>query len=188
MKNHLEKIGVAGSFFGALALAGPCCLPLLASAGAALGLGIFAPYQGSLSYLVQAFVVLSVAGAISAYRTHRKWGALVLSVVSASALLYVYNFNPETVLAYYGLAGLVAAAIWNTIESRRCAACSGGHIQMQSLLTCPHCGRQSTEIIPSDACLFFYECKYCKAMLKPKPGDCCVFCSYGSIKCPSMQE
>jgi hypothetical protein len=23
---------------------------------------------------------------------------------------------------------------------------------------------------------------------KPKPGDCCVFCSYGSVPCPPMQE
>ncbi|MFA9408701.1 MAG: GDCCVxC domain-containing (seleno)protein, partial [Candidatus Dadabacteria bacterium] len=27
-----------------------------------------------------------------------------------------------------------------------------------------------------------------KVLLKPKPGDCCVFCSYGSVKCPSIQE
>ncbi|MHA2389931.1 MAG: GDCCVxC domain-containing (seleno)protein, partial [Candidatus Hodarchaeales archaeon] len=22
----------------------------------------------------------------------------------------------------------------------------------------------------------------------PKQGDCCVFCSYGDVKCPPMQE
>jgi hypothetical protein len=24
-------------------------------------------------------------------------------------------------------------------------------------------------------------------LLKPKPGDCCVFCSYGSVACPPVQ-
>jgi hypothetical protein len=42
--------------------------------------------------------------------------------------------------------------------------------------------------MPTDACQFFYECTSCKAMLRPKAGDCCVFCSYGSVKCPPVQE
>ncbi|HEV8330350.1 MAG TPA: GDCCVxC domain-containing (seleno)protein [Steroidobacteraceae bacterium] len=24
-------------------------------------------------------------------------------------------------------------------------------------------------------------------VLRPKRGDCCVFCSYGSVKCPPIQ-
>jgi hypothetical protein len=54
----------------------------------------------------------------------------------------------------------------------------------RSIITCPKCGHQSAEPMPTDACLFFYECKACKTKLKPLPGDCCVFCSYGSIRCP----
>jgi hypothetical protein len=27
----------------------------------------------------------------------------------------------------------------------------------------------------------------CHTLLRPKAGDCCVFCSYGSAKCPPMQ-
>lgn len=42
--------------------------------------------------------------------------------------------------------------------------------------------------MPEDACLFFYECSQCGARLRPRPGDCRVFCSYSSEKCPSMQE
>jgi hypothetical protein len=26
------------------------------------------------------------------------------------------------------------------------------------------------------------------ALLKPKSGDCCVFCSYGDVPCPPIQE
>jgi hypothetical protein len=41
--------------------------------------------------------------------------------------------------------------------------------------------------MPTTACQFFYECENCNALLKPKPGDCCVFCSYGTVKCPPIQ-
>ncbi len=59
---------------------------------------------------------------------------------------------------------------------------------LESVLTCPHCGHAKVELMPTDACLFFYECENCKALLRPKPGDCCVFCSFGSRKCPPMQS
>jgi len=57
----------------------------------------------------------------------------------------------------------------------------------QSTITCANCGHQATEIMPTDACQFFYECKACGMRLKPKAGDCCVFCSYGSVRCPPIQ-
>jgi hypothetical protein len=59
---------------------------------------------------------------------------------------------------------------------------------LRSVLTCPHCGRAAEEAMPTDACLYFYECSNCKTLLRPKPGDCCVFCSYGSVKCPPVQQ
>ncbi|RDI99016.1 hypothetical protein DVT68_11025 [Dyella solisilvae] len=59
---------------------------------------------------------------------------------------------------------------------------------LESTLTCPACGRQKTETMPTNACVFFYECTGCGELLKPKPGDCCVFCSYGSVPCPPIQQ
>lgn len=59
--------------------------------------------------------------------------------------------------------------------------------RLQSTLTCPHCGRKATEQMPTDACVFFYDCQNCGETLKPLPGDCCVFCSYGSVPCPPVQ-
>jgi hypothetical protein len=56
-----------------------------------------------------------------------------------------------------------------------------------SELTCPQCGHRKIELMPTDACQFFYECESCKTVLRPLPGDCCVFCSYGSVKCPPKQ-
>ncbi len=61
-------------------------------------------------------------------------------------------------------------------------------LQLQSTLTCPHCGHQAVETMPTDACLFFHDCAACGALLRPKPGDCCVFCSYGSVACPPVQQ
>src|SRR5712692_6708051 len=58
---------------------------------------------------------------------------------------------------------------------------------LESLITCPHCTTAKPETMPTDACRFFYECTGCGAVLRPKQGDCCVFCSYGSIPCPPIQ-
>jgi hypothetical protein len=41
--------------------------------------------------------------------------------------------------------------------------------------------------MPTDTCQFFYVCHGCGERLRPKPGDCCVFCSYSDSVCPPMQ-
>lgn len=61
-------------------------------------------------------------------------------------------------------------------------------IVLDSTLTCPHCSYAKTERMPITACQWHYECENCHAVLQPKPGDCCVFCSYGSVPCPPRQE
>jgi hypothetical protein len=58
---------------------------------------------------------------------------------------------------------------------------------LESMITCPHCATAKLETMPTDACQFFYECAGCGERLRPKPGDCCVFCSYGSVRCPPIQ-
>jgi len=57
----------------------------------------------------------------------------------------------------------------------------------QSIITCPRCGTAKSERMPTDACQIVYECTDCGMKLRPKPGDCCVFCSYGSMPCPPIQ-
>lgn len=59
---------------------------------------------------------------------------------------------------------------------------------LQSTITCPECGFQKEETMPVDACQYFYICTNCNTILKPKQGDCCVFCSYGTEPCPPIQE
>jgi hypothetical protein len=57
-----------------------------------------------------------------------------------------------------------------------------------TVLTCPLCGVEHREEMPTDACQFFYECPSCTTLLKPQSGDCCVFCSYGDQLCPPKQN
>ncbi len=62
-----------------------------------------------------------------------------------------------------------------------------GTVILESMLTCPKCGNAALEKMPLDSCRFFHECVACHALMRPMPGDCCVFCSYGSVKCPPVQ-
>ena len=64
---------------------------------------------------------------------------------------------------------------------------NGKTVELESTLTCPNCGHQKTAFMPTDACVYFYECENCKKRLDPLPGDCCVYCSYGTVKCPPIQ-
>jgi len=59
---------------------------------------------------------------------------------------------------------------------------------LDATIRCPACGFAKLETMPTDACVHFYECTNCHSFLRPKPGDCCVFCSYGSSQCPPKQR
>jgi len=57
----------------------------------------------------------------------------------------------------------------------------------RSNLTCPECGHSESLEMPDNQCVFFHKCAECKTLLRPKEGDCCVFCSYGDFACPPIQ-
>jgi hypothetical protein len=57
----------------------------------------------------------------------------------------------------------------------------------EATITCPECGFAKVETMPTNACEFFYTCTNCGALLRPRPGDCCVFCSYADQVCPPKQ-
>jgi hypothetical protein len=61
-------------------------------------------------------------------------------------------------------------------------------LEVRSTMRCPACGHRESEIMPEDACQYFYKCKACGGLMKPKRGDCCVFRSYGDVKCPTAQR
>jgi|TARA_R110000737_G_scaffold157205_1_gene185731 hypothetical protein len=74
-------------------------------------------------------------------------------------------------------------------KKEKCCALESSKKQSEtSEITCPECGHKKTEVLPTDVCAIKYTCENCKTELTPKKGDCCVFCTYGTHKCPSMQD
>lgn len=61
-------------------------------------------------------------------------------------------------------------------------------ITLRGNVTCPECGYRQEAEMPVNACQFFYRCVGCGTLLRPKEGECCVFCSYGDVPCPSRQR
>ncbi|WP_325451412.1 GDCCVxC domain-containing (seleno)protein [Gelidibacter sp.] len=57
-----------------------------------------------------------------------------------------------------------------------------------SIVTCPKYGYKKEEEMPTDSCQFFYESENCTTLLRPLEGDCCVYCRYGTVKCPPVQH
>ena len=48
-------------------------------------------------------------------------------------------------------------------------------IILESKITCPEYGHEEIEIMPVDACQWFYACKSCGTLLKPKKGIAAFF-------------
>jgi hypothetical protein len=75
----------------------------------------------------------------------------------------------------------------NKKEEACCKAESSNSQSETSEITCPECGFTKTEVLPTDVCTIVYTCEKCQTELTPKEGDCCVYCTYGTHKCPSKQ-
>src|SRR5882762_4802358 len=155
----LDGIGSVGAL--AMAFAAPCCLPLFAMIAGAVGITALGLNEKLVLFVLQAFAVIAVIGLTFAASRLRQFGPL-------------------------GLGGLCIASVWNYLLLRRLKG-NGAGVILQSVITCPKCGHRAEETMPTNACLFFYECSRCGAKLRPKSGDCCVFCSYGSVPCPPIQ-
>jgi hypothetical protein len=59
---------------------------------------------------------------------------------------------------------------------------------LHTTMSCPACGHRSVETMPRDRCVFFWDCVGCGRVIRPKHGDCCVYCSYSDKQCPLMQD
>lgn len=62
-----------------------------------------------------------------------------------------------------------------------------GAVESTSRVTCPACGDQREQVMPEVSCLLAYTCPACGEVLRPAEGDCCIFCTYGSVPCPVIQ-
>ena len=191
----MDKFGTAGLLL--TALLSPCCFPLFAVVASALGLGSFELFGGWTMWIFQAMVLVSVIGLYLSYRKHRCTYPLLVAIPSGLLVFYGYHFNSSEHWIYFlyaGMAGLFVATIWNYKRNKlhgtceTCKVIDGKTVELQSEITCPNCNHKKTETMPTDACQYFYECENCKQVLKPKQGDCCVYCSYGTVKCPPIQQ
>ena len=183
MKPFLDRAGSIGAVVAAAAC--PVCFPKLALIGSLFGLGALGAYESQLVIAAQALVVVAVAGQVLAYLRHRRLWRPGLALASGAAVFAGLYWVGSEWLAYAGLFGLLVVSMadfWPRILRRRT-----NKMHAESVITCPACGASRKERMPVDACQFFYECRSCGAVLRPKAGDCCVFCSYGSVKCPPMQ-
>ncbi len=194
MKLQLDKIGTVGLFLAAFAT--PCCFSLFAFVLSAFGFGSAELFGGWTKYILETLVLISLIGLFISCRQHRFTYPLLVAIPSAVIIFYGYNYNDSesrNKFIYGGMLGLLAATIWNYQRNKLHGSCKtcipidGKTVELESTITCPNCGHQKKEIMPTDACQFFYECEQCKTVLKPKQGDCCVYCSYGTVKCPSIQ-
>ncbi len=176
----LDGLGTVGALV--MAFAAPCCLPLFAMIAGAVGITALGLNEKFVLFALQGFALIALIGLASAAWRVRQFGPLILGGIGAFVLFFSFHARFSALLVYLGLGGLCVASVWNYLLSRK-----RKDVILQSVITCPKCGQHAEETMPTNACLFFYECSRCGVMLKPKPGDCCVFCSYGSVPCPPVQ-
>ena len=180
----LDGLGSVGALV--MAFAAPCCLPLFAMIAGAVGITALGLNEKLVLFVLQTLAVTAVIGLAFAASRLRQFGPLILGGLAAFVLFFSFHARFSALLVYPGLGGLCVASVWNYLLSRKRRG-DGAGVILQSVITCPKCGNHSEETMPTDACLFFYNCSFCGARLKPKAGDCCVFCSYGSVTCPPKQ-
>lgn len=182
MRLPLDKLGSAGALVAAAAC--PVCFPKLALLGALFGLGALGAYEAQLFIAAQVLVLVALAGHALAYRSQRNALLLAFAALSAAAVFAGIYWLGSELVTYAGFAGLAAASVptfWNRLGrwTRR--------PRLTSVISCPACATRTKERMPTNACQYLYACPACGLELRPRPGDCCVFCSYGSVKCPPVQ-
>jgi hypothetical protein len=183
----IERIGVIGIVL--TAITSPCCFPLFGIILSALGFGSFELFGSVTMYIFLVFVILSMIGSVFSFLFHKKILPLLVGIISGLLIFYNYFFDEESNnTMYIGMVGLMISSLMNYYESKIINLMKNTGVILQSTITCPHCGHKKEETMPTDSCQFFYECENCKKTLKPKEGDCCVYCSYGTVPCPPIQE
>ncbi len=117
----MEKLGTGGALLAALAC--PVCFPKFALVGAALGLGVLAPFEGYTALAVQGLFVLAYVGQVLAFRRHRnRW--LLAFATGVTALLFAgFYAVPSSIVLQFALLGLVISSGWLILVLRRCATC-----------------------------------------------------------------
>lgn len=118
-----DKIGVLGSIVTAMGCA--TCFPVLASLGAAIGLGFLSRYEGLfIRVLLPVFAGLALLVNAWGALEHRRWlraalGLLGPLLVLAAVFVMRASGHRTGWLLYPGLVLMIAVAIWNLIAPAR---------------------------------------------------------------------
>jgi len=114
MKEHMDKVGVAGSIFAAL-----CCIgtPALLAFLAAIGLG-FMINDLVLLPLLFGFLILTGYGLLASRKRHGRKEPMIVFGVSAGVIVVTMWFSSIGVII--GIVGLVSSTIMNIVYQKRC--------------------------------------------------------------------
>lgn len=145
MKHLLDKGGALGALIAATAV--PCCFPLLAPIGVALGFGALLPFAEYALYGVVVCTVVAMVGSVIAFRSHRHLVWLLLSVGSGLLVIAALQLPWPPSVAYAGLLGLAGAAVANHVLVRRasCTVRLRSTAQRPSEEACPSCQGETPE-------------------------------------------
>jgi len=120
-----DKAGVVGTVVSAAAC--PACFPALASIGAAMGLGIFAQYEGLfVTTLLPLFAVVALLANALGWLGHRQWHRSLLGMIGPAFVLAALLVSPGqewfATLLYSGLACMVGVSLWDLFSpaNKRC--------------------------------------------------------------------
>ena len=61
-------------------------------------------------------------------------------------------------------------------------------VNRTSTLHCPYCRAGSHERMPMDRTLHEFQCLWCNRLVQQGPEEHCIYCAFGSRKCPQMQR
>lgn len=156
---------MVGLFFTALFL--PYCFPLFTFIGSALGLGSFELFGGWTMGVFLMMVLITIVGLIFSYNKSHYLHPLLIAIPSALLILFGY-YVVNTYFIYTGMFGILIATgvnyyrnkLYNTCST--CTVYNGKSVELKSTLTCSECGYKKNEIMPTNACVYFYECENCK--------------------------
>ena len=120
-----DKAGVIGTVVSAAAC--PACFPALASLGAAMGLGIFAEYEGLfMTTLLPLFAGIALVANALGWLRHRQWRRSVLGMLGPAIVLAALLLFPGqdwfAKLLYAGMACMVGVSLWDLFSpaNKRC--------------------------------------------------------------------
>jgi len=115
MDGHLNKVGLAGSFFTIL-----CCLGFgsLIALLSAVGAG-FLVNDAVLAPLLIVFLAIGGVGLGVTYRRHRRKGPLLVHLASGAAVFGFTFVGFVAPLVWLGIAGIVAASAWDFVIGRQ---------------------------------------------------------------------